>query len=288
MDEMPVEIVLAILKWMEVRTVLAVEGTCSTLRIVACSDPLWCYLCSRDFPRAPSQKMESSWKQQYVKHYRSENEFWSDFTKRVCATPRAAFQVKVALVGDQYVGKTSLMYRFLEGTFSDIPVSRLAGVDWPSKHVVIRGKPIHIQVIDIGMERFDINFEYRFLRIANITLLCFDISNENSFSELRHSRLPRCQQSGPHCVIGLVATKCDLTHAVSVERIQELAREYGIQYFFTSAKAFENVEEPFLRTIDSCMPYLEKFSEKKDFKTEMPSLLDKEDDAPAPRRCYLS
>ncbi|CAK6954874.1 ras-related protein Rab-27A [Scomber scombrus] len=149
------------------------------------------------------------------------------------------------------------------------------GIDFREKRVVYKstgpdgssgkGQKIHMQLWDTaGQERFR-SLTTAFFRDAMGFLLLFDLTNEQSFLNVRNwmSQL----QVHAYCEnpdIVLCGNKCDLTdqRAVSEEEARELAEKYGIPYFETSAANGQNVNEAVDVLLDLIMKRMERCVDK--------------------------
>jgi Ras-related protein Rab-8A len=79
-------------------------------------------------------------------------------------------------------------------------------------------------------------------------LLVYDVSDVNSFTNIRNWMKNIEQHASTNVVKALVGNKCDLKEserAVSYSQGKSLAEEYGIPFFETSAKTGEQVQEVF-------------------------------------------
>jgi Ras-related protein Rab-8A len=59
----------------------------------------------------------------------------------------ASYFIKILLLGDTGVGKSSLMFRFSEGEFKSGLIGT-AGVDYKMKNIELAGKSVKIQICD--------------------------------------------------------------------------------------------------------------------------------------------
>ena len=91
--------------------------------------------------------------------------------------------VKVVLVGDNHVGKTSLMERVCDDKLSENYRTTL-GIDFKNKNFPIDGKKIKLQILDtVGQERFR-NIASTYYRLAAGIILVYDVSDEFSFNNI--------------------------------------------------------------------------------------------------------
>lgn len=155
-------------------------------------------------------------------------------------------QVKLLMVGESGVGKTSLLIRYTNDTFSNNFVSTI-GIDFKIKTIQLKGKLVKLQLWDTaGQERFR-TITVSYFRGAQGILIVYDVSNRESFEHVK-DWIGQIEQHADFSVNKiLVGNKCDMkeTRQVSEEEGQELAALYGIPFFETSPKLNINVSDVF-------------------------------------------
>eukprot|EP00742_Colponemidia_sp_Colp-10_P000591 GILJ01000645.1.p1 GENE.GILJ01000645.1~~GILJ01000645.1.p1 ORF type:complete len:212 (+),score=27.32 GILJ01000645.1:165-800(+) len=155
--------------------------------------------------------------------------------------------IKLLLLGDSGVGKSSLLMRLAEDKFTPNFVTTI-GVDFKMRTVDIDGKKIKLQVWDTaGQERFR-TITPAYYRSAMGVVLVYDITEETTFGNVKYwMRNLEEHASADICKI-LIGNKCDMTdkRVVETARGKKLADEYNIKFFETSAKASVNVDSCFL------------------------------------------
>ena len=91
---------------------------------------------------------------------------------------------KVLLIGDSGVGKSSLLLRFADDTYTDCYISTI-GVDFKIKTVELDGETVKLQLWDTaGQERFK-TITSNYYRGAHGFILVYDVTNEESFKNLK-------------------------------------------------------------------------------------------------------
>ncbi|XP_051001790.1 rho-related GTP-binding protein RhoD isoform X2 [Acomys russatus] len=122
--------------------------------------------------------------------------------------PLSGRSVKVVLVGDGGCGKTSLMMVFADGSF---PESYNPTV-FERYHVnlQIKGKPVQLQIWDTaGQDDYD-RLRPLFYPDVNVLLLCFDVTNPNSFDNISTRWYPEVTHFCKRVPIIVVGCKTDL------------------------------------------------------------------------------
>merc|ERR1719473_1870579 len=92
--------------------------------------------------------------------------------------------LKVIILGDSGVGKTSLMNQYVNKKFSN-QYKATIGADFLTKEVLLDEKLVTMQIWDTaGQERFQ-SLGVAFYRGADACVLVYDITNARSFSQLQ-------------------------------------------------------------------------------------------------------
>jgi len=156
------------------------------------------------------------------------------------------FLIKLLLIGDSGVGKSCLLLRFSDDSFTPSFITTI-GIDFKIKTIDLDGKRIKLQIWDTaGQERFR-TITTAYYRGAMGILLVYDTTDEQSFQNIRNWIRNIEQHAADNVDKILVGNKCDMISEKVVEtsRGKALAEEYGIEFFETSAKTNVNVVEAF-------------------------------------------
>ena len=149
---------------------------------------------------------------------------------------------KVVLLGSQGVGKTSLVVRYVQGTFTGNVSSTIGASFFPHK-MNVDGCRVKLQIWDTaGQERFR-SMAPMYYRGASAAMLVYDVGEPRTFSEIQGwvTELER-NTDGDNNVFCIVANKVDLraglaeSEYVSTAEGQEYARSIGALFYETSAK----------------------------------------------------
>ncbi|KAK7161738.1 hypothetical protein R3I94_004422 [Phoxinus phoxinus] len=158
--------------------------------------------------------------------------------------------LKVILLGDGGVGKSSLMNRYVSNKF-DSHLFHTIGVEFLNKELEVDGHMVTLQIWDTaGQERFR-SLRTPFYRGSDCCLLTFSVDDNQSFLNLSNWTKEfafyadvRNPEKFPFVVLG---NKVDVTERqVSMEEAQRWCQENGgYPYFETSAKDATNVSAAF-------------------------------------------
>ncbi|KAL0089778.1 ras-related protein rab-6B-like protein [Phycomyces blakesleeanus] len=164
---------------------------------------------------------------------------------------------KLVFLGEQSVGKTSLITRFMYDTF-DNTYQATIGIDFLSKTMYLDDRTIRLQLWDTaGQERFR-SLIPSYIRDSSVCVVVYDITNRNSFLNTTKWIDDVRAERGTDVIIVLVGNKTDLNdkRQVTVEDGERKAKEYNIMFIETSAKAGYNVKALF-RKIGHALPGME-------------------------------
>jgi Ras-related protein Rab-1A len=156
------------------------------------------------------------------------------------------FIFKVLLLGNSDVGKSSLILRYVDGTWSNTFIPTI-GVDFKVKTIEVDNKKIKMQIWDTaGQERFRTVIASYF-KGSHGVLLIYDVTNKTSFKQLE-SWLEIIENNASEDILKiLIGNKIDLEEdrEVTKEEGQSFANQHNIQFMETSAKMNTNVNEAF-------------------------------------------
>jgi len=151
--------------------------------------------------------------------------------------------LKVVVVGDGAVGKTTLIRRYCEGKFHASRVATI-GVDFYTQHVDLSGGTVKLSIWDMaGQDRFQI-VRSGFYRGSLAAALVYDVTSMASLASLK-----RWQEEVLGAAVGqkllVVGNKVDLDRVVRPEIGRAAARHFNAPYVETSALTGEGVVDLF-------------------------------------------
>ena len=166
--------------------------------------------------------------------------------------------IRISILGDTSVGKTSIIRAYLNFEFLETNTSNI-GTEKTDKKIKMKdGKEIKLIIWDTaGQERFR-SMSTSYIKKSQGVILSFDITERRSFESLG-DWLDVVKQNA-NIPIVLFGNKCDLfeNRVVSKEEIEEFTKKNKIEYFETSARENIKIQEGFLKIVD--MAY-EKFKD---------------------------
>mmetsp|Transcript_113317 Transcript_113317/g.315153 ORF Transcript_113317/g.315153 Transcript_113317/m.315153 type:complete len:209 (-) Transcript_113317:416-1042(-) len=166
----------------------------------------------------------------------------------------AAREVKVVLLGDTGVGKSSLVLRFVTNNFKPYSESTI-GASFMAKMIMVDKVPIKYQIWDTaGQEKYH-SLAPMYYRGAAAAIVVYDITRKASFSTLKNW-VRELKQLGPeNIVIAIAGNKSDLApqREVPEDDAREYADSISALYMETSAKTDTGVKDIFI-SIASRLP----------------------------------
>ncbi|KEG14763.1 ras-related rab-4 [Trypanosoma grayi] len=162
--------------------------------------------------------------------------------------------MKLIVVGDSGTGKSSLLHRFVEDTFSEDQAQTI-GVEFGSKIVQLAGRKVKLQIWDTaGQERYK-SVTRSYYRGAVGCLIVYDISQRSSYESVPQWLNDVRQLAGREVVVMLIGNKSDLSENRVVQHNEAslYALENGLLHFETSAASGEFVSEAFLKVAKTAL-----------------------------------
>ncbi|CAI0446031.1 unnamed protein product [Linum tenue] len=205
----------------------------------------------------------------------------------------ALAKYKLVFLGDQSVGKTSIITRFMYDKF-DNTYQATIGIDFLSKTMYLEDRTVRLQLCILhfegqgvrtsklesflvrekatsdayfrdtaGQERFR-SLIPSYIRDSSVAVIVYDVASRHSFMNTSKWIEEVRTERGSDVIIVLVGNKTDLVdkRQVSVEEGEAKARELNVMFIETSAKAGFNIKALF-RKIAAALPGMETLSSTK-------------------------
>ena len=168
-------------------------------------------------------------------------------------------KVKLMILGDSSVGKTSLLKKYCKNEFSNSYITTV-GIDFQVKLLNINDKKIKIQIWDTaGEERYRVVAK-NYFNTSDGFIIMYDITNRDTFDSISNW-IEQIRESTPNYKKSvLFGNKSDLNKLrnVQINEGKELAQKNDFKFFETSAKdglnlneGIESIVKDVLKDIDS-------------------------------------
>ena len=153
--------------------------------------------------------------------------------------------LKILILGDSSVGKTTLLLKYVDGYFPTVYVATI-GVEYKIKRININGIDISLQIWDTaGQERFR-GITKNFMKGADGIIYVYDITKKSSFESLKNwiFQSEEATEGFKKIIIG---NKIDLEkeRQITKESLNKFCQSRNIKGMEVSAKNDVNVNECF-------------------------------------------
>ncbi|XP_066144888.1 ras-related protein Rab-35 [Euwallacea fornicatus] len=192
---------------------------------------------------------------------------------------------KLLIIGDSGVGKSSLLLRFSDNTFTGSYITTI-GVDFKIKTVHIEGQRVKLQIWDTaGQERFR-TITSTYYRGTHGVIIVYDVTNGETFANVKRW-LHEIDQNCEVVNRVLVGNKNDTPDrkVVLTEDAQRFADTMNIQLFETSAKDNINVEEMFMAITRLVLRSKVEMKERQNDHRDVVNLRDKKKSSKKGNKC---
>jgi len=157
---------------------------------------------------------------------------------------------KLIFLGDQSVGKSCILNRFMNDTFTE-EYEATIGLDFQSKNVQIDNQDIHLLLYDTaGQEKFRALIPM-YTRDANIILLVYDVTSKDSFLHLSDWLRDLTNVKKEEVIFAVVGNKTDLDdrREVNSNEGENYAKEHDFIFAEVSAKTGDGFSELFYKNL---------------------------------------
>lgn len=156
----------------------------------------------------------------------------------------APIEVKVCIIGESDVGKTSLSMRYCQGEFSENSTPTI-GASFLQHRVSKEGVDLSLQIWDTaGQERFR-SMAPMYYRGAKAAILVFDVTSEESFRRSMSWLRDLKAHADPDVVVCIAGNKFDKGPTFDLKVVEEYSNSVEATFLRTSAMSGENVDALF-------------------------------------------
>ena len=163
-------------------------------------------------------------------------------------------RIRIMLLGDSNVGKTSILKRYCKNQFSESYISSV-GIDFETKYIKVDEKTINLQIWDTaGQERYKVICK-NYYNKGDGFIIVYDITNKRSFDSIVNwveDIKELASNDNKNIILG---NKCDLEseRKINKEEGDNLAKKYNCQFFEVSAQNGKNIDKSFLCLVQSIL-----------------------------------
>ena len=165
---------------------------------------------------------------------------------------------KYIVVGNAFVGKSNIIYRFVQGKFNENYKATI-NLDFSYKNIKKGDKIYRVQLWDtVGQEEFQ-SISRGYYKSGVCALVVYDITNRESFNNVG-TWMEECKINGPSTIsLVLVGNKIDLEdkRQITYEEGEDFANQNNMQFFETSALNGSNIDKLFNDTVESIIKKIE-------------------------------
>ena len=157
--------------------------------------------------------------------------------------------LKIVLIGESGVGKTSIISQFIDQIFQDDQQSTIGGTFSTKTIKCSNGKILKFEIWDTaGQERYR-SVTKMFYKDADAAILVYDVTSKYSFEQLKRYWAQQVRDSSPKDIIlAIIANKSDLIDKEQVDESEarNYAKEINALFALTSAKNNTGVNDLFI------------------------------------------
>mmetsp|Transcript_18107 Transcript_18107/g.51075 ORF Transcript_18107/g.51075 Transcript_18107/m.51075 type:complete len:243 (+) Transcript_18107:165-893(+) len=171
-------------------------------------------------------------------------------TKTEGSSGKKAITIKVGLLGESQIGKTSLMVQYVEGMFEEAYIETL-GVHFMDKTVSLRQNKITFNIWDLGGQKTFMSMLPLVCRDAVVILFMFDLTRKSTLTGVK-DWYRKARGHNKAAIPFLVGTKYDQFKDFETGEkgeITKLARKYAqamkAPLIFCSSQSNTNVDKIF-------------------------------------------
>ncbi|MHA1688542.1 MAG: Rab family GTPase [Promethearchaeota archaeon] len=158
----------------------------------------------------------------------------------------------MTLFGPPGVGKTSLLIRYIENSFTE-NLKKTIGTNFLIKDLEIENKKVRLLLWDIGGdERFQV-IRTLYFRGSNAALGVYAVDSTQSLLKLPGWIASIKKSVKKQIPIIIIGNKIDLERKIDRSEAEALAKKLNAEYIEASAKSGKNVPEIFEKIAHKCL-----------------------------------
>ena len=176
--------------------------------------------------------------------------------------------LKIMILGNTSVGKTSFIMKFTENTFQEVHLATI-GVDFKTKTITYNNKKYRLSIYDTtGQERFK-SLAFSLIKNVDGIILIYDVTDESTFNSIPNWIQSAREKKGQNYPMIMLGNKIDLIdeRKVRTEEGEEIAKKYGLDFFEISNKESVNIEDSIMTLVEKILLNIEKNGRKENSAT---------------------
>ena len=182
--------------------------------------------------------------------------------------------IKITLIGNSGVGKTSIINQYIDQTFDEANAATI-GANYSEKVITKNNKEYELNIWDTaGQEKFH-SVGKHFYKDAYIVCLVYDITSQDSLDQLKEIWYPDIKKFGEkYTILAVVGNKSDLyenDNLADENQAKEFAQSINAIFMLTSAKTGDGIEKLFDTLVDKFLSsdFNSKYKEMKQIKGDI-------------------
>ena len=156
----------------------------------------------------------------------------------------------LVLLGESRVGKTCILEKFINSKFDSYEASSQTVKFFRKTLEFPEGKLLTFDILDTPGQEKHRSMNKIFYKQANVVILVYDVTNEDSFTEMKDYWYEKINElENKEIIIAIVANKSDLYEEKQVanETGEEFANQIGAIFVPTSAQNGESIKDLFYK-----------------------------------------
>jgi small GTP-binding protein len=167
-----------------------------------------------------------------------------------------SWKMKMCLIGDAAVGKTSLVHKFVLDKFDDVYIATLGTKTSKKTILVSNGSSSYhltLMIWDVLGQKFFDSLQKVAYQGANGAFIVLDLTRKETLESFEQWLMSLYKVAGVVPVV-VLGNKNDLSSEFGEDEIKKLVEDYGFPFYLTSAKTGNNVSDAFV-TLGKSMVY---------------------------------
>lgn len=152
--------------------------------------------------------------------------------------------IKIVLLGDSGVGKTSIVSMFVSGAMPEVAAPTV-GAAFVTRPYEINGKNYNLFIWDTAGQELYRGLAPMYYRNTSIALIVFDVSKEITFKSVEYWINELRENSEENVIITIVGNKNDLERKIELASVEQFATTHKALYCETSATAATGIDRVF-------------------------------------------